>query len=151
MHPVPHSNFDAHLDLVTGEPHPPGAALAKRLEDGLREHLADVGAPENWRDCGWSIDVQCAGLRLQVYFAPYSKEGSWLLAVAPLDQPGALARLFGRKAAPSAAALQQVCMLVHNILAGVPQVQNIQWMLGGPPEKVPHVQSPAALPWNAAL
>lgn len=151
MHPVPHATFEAKLEPIPNGTHPPGEALAVKLEDGLREHFSAVAARENWRDCGWSIEVQCDDLRMQVYFAPYSSESDWLLAVAPSNQPGLLARMLGRKALPTASALQQVSAIVHAVLANVPQVQKVNWMLGGPPEKVPHVANPMELAWNAAL
>ena len=151
MHPVPHAVFEAILETAAEEPHPPGASLAKRLEDGLREQFADVGERDNWRDCGWSVTVQCEALRIQVYFAPYAQEGNWLLAIAPETAPGVLARLFGRKAPIAAPELQRVSSVVHEILTQLPQVQGIHWMLGGPPEKVPHAPSPGKLAWDAGL
>jgi len=104
MHPIPHATFNVILETAPNEPHPPGAALAKRLQDGLRAKFSEVGEYESWRDCGWSMTIQCNELRIQVYFAPYPDEGNWLLAISPMNQPGLFARLLSRNASPAAAA-----------------------------------------------
>lgn len=149
MHPVPHATFEARLERTSGESHPPGEVLAIKLEGSLRDQFAEVGAHENWRDCGWSVDVECDQLRLHVYFAPYSSKSTWLLAVAPLNQPGLLARAFGPRPSLAASALQRVSATVHTVLAGIPLVGEIRWMFGGPPEKVSHVANPSELPWRS--
>lgn len=151
MHPMPHASFEARWEQhPSPEAHPPGKTLAHELEAALRERFTLLGGPEIWRDCGWSIDIQGEeeGPDLQVYFAPYTSETRCLLAVAPLNPAGWLARLLGRGGAPvRAETLQRVCAVVRAVLCKEAQLRHIEWMLGGPPGKVPQVASPAELAW----
>jgi hypothetical protein len=146
---VPHATFKA-LAPDLGQSHPPGALLARRLEEGLRSCFAEVGSRDNWRDCGWSIDVRSGGVSVQVYFAPFSPEDHWLLAAAPIGAPGFFARMLGRKPMPCASELLAVSSAVHGIMVNIPEVTGLQWMFGGPPERVPRFSRPEELPWHAA-
>ena len=147
MTAVPHSSFVALFPKDGEFDHPAGASFARTLEDGLRSRSFAVKEFENWRDCGWVVYVSVGEKMFEVYFAEYGKENQfgWLLAVAPLNQPGALARLFGRKAITVATELQSISAAVHEILSTHPAVSKIRWFLGGPPEKVPSYASPNEL------
>ncbi|WP_129647622.1 hypothetical protein [Peristeroidobacter agariperforans] len=147
MTAVPHSSFLASFPKDLEFDHPAGASFARELESKLRSRSFSVEEFDNWRDCGWVVHVQVREKLFEVYFAEYGEESQqgWLLAVAPLNQPGALARLFGHKAIPVEAELQSLAVAVHEILSAHPAVTNIRWFLGGPPEKVPSYASPHEL------
>ena len=53
---------------------------------------------ENWRDTGWRVEISKGEKQIEVYFALYGTEGSWLLGIAPIGQPGffAVRSLWGR-------------------------------------------------------
>lgn len=150
MTAVPHSSFIGFFPTDGEFDHPAGASFARELENGLRVRAFSVECFDNWRDCGWVVYLQVGGKPFEVYFAEYGEEaqGSWLLAVAPLNQPSVLARLFGRKAPPAAAELRSLTGAIHEILSAHPAVSSVRWFLGGPPEKVPSYASPQDLPWT---
>jgi hypothetical protein len=147
MTAVPHSSFVASFPMDAEFDHPAGAIFARELASGLRARAFSVEEFDNWRDCGWVVYVTVGEKRFEVYFAEYGEENQsgWLLAVAPLNQPGALARLFGRKALTVAAELRSISCAIHEILSAHPTVSKIRWFLGGPPEKVPSYASPHEL------
>jgi hypothetical protein len=144
---VPHSSFLGSFLKDLEFDRPAGASFARNLESGLRDRAFAVEEFDSWRDCGWVVYVQVGGKSFEVYFAQYGEEpqSGWLLAVAPLNQPGTLARLFGRRATPVAAELQSLAIAVHEILSTHPAVSGIRWFLGGPPDKVPSHASPHEL------
>ena len=149
MTAVPHSAFVASFPMDAEFDHPPGAALARALESGLRERSFNVSQFDNWRDCGWVLNIAVDGKPFELYFTAYgnASEPSWLLAAAPLNQPGALARLFGRKAPDVIPELRALSVAVHELLSAHPSVSDLRWFLGGPPDKVPSHASPQELAW----
>jgi hypothetical protein len=118
MTAVPHSSFVASFPTDAEFDHPAGAHFARELESGLRARAFSVEEFDSWRDCGWVVNVTVGEKPFEVYFAEYGEESQpgWLLAVAPLNQPGALVRLFGRKVLPVAAELQSISLAIHEIL-----------------------------------
>ena len=147
MTAVPHSSFFGSFPKDAEFDRPAGASFARDLENGLRGRAFAVEKFDNWRDCGWVVCVQVGAKPFEVYFAEYGEESEncWLLAIAPLNQPGTLARLFGRRTTPVATELQSLAISVHEILSTHPTVSGIRWFLGGPPDKVPSYASPHEL------
>ena len=139
---IPHVSFAASFPPDTENSHPPGAFFARELEKAFV--AADI---ENWRDVGWQISFAKNGKQIQVYFAPYDAEGSWLLGIAPLGQPSLLAKLFGRKTEPCDRALKETAAEVHALLVRH-SASKIQWMFGGPPGRVATVAIPEQLDWQ---
>jgi hypothetical protein len=142
---IPHASFIASFQADAEYPHPPGAHLARQLEVALSATAAD-----NWRDIGWRVEVARGEKQIEVYFAPFGAEGSWLLGIAPLGQPGFFAQLFGRKRIPHEKELKELSEAIHALLLKC-SASNIQWMFGGPPGKVPAVSRPDQLEWHIAL
>jgi hypothetical protein len=146
---VPHACFSATFPEDGEFSHPPGAFLVRKLDACLCE-VADVVDPfDNWRDCGWVVRVSMRGHRFEIYFAPFN--GSrWLLAVAPIGQPGILAKLLGRKSVDVSAELRGLSDSVHQLLSGLPFVSKLFWQFGGPPNASLGVPSPDRLSWASA-
>lgn len=148
MERVPHVSFKGQITPDSEFEHPPGASLGRALEARLRQHFASVEAMENWRDSGWVVNLSVNEKPVEVYFALYDpEEVSWLLAVAPVGQPGLLARAFGRKPRDFRAELQSICTEVHGLLTSIPNLTDVQWFFGGPPGAVPSVAKPEKLSW----
>jgi hypothetical protein len=126
-----------------------GARFASQLEAALKARF-NVGPVDNWRDIGWRVEITGGEKRIEVYFAQFGTEGSWLLGVAPLGQPGFLARLLGRKPVPHETELKAISEEIHALLIKC-SASNVLWMFGGPPGKVPTVQRPDQLEWKVAL
>jgi hypothetical protein len=145
---APHATFSGVLQPDAEHVQPPGASLARMLEQQLREHFDGTGPFDNWRDVGWSLPINANGKLLEVYFAEFPAQPSWLLAIAPQGQPGLFARLLGRKPVDCAPELKNVAAVVHSVLTSVPGLTDIKWMLGGPPGKVPSLPSPSELSWS---
>ena len=76
---------------------PRGRGIAKKLLCQIRADGFDAADEDNWRDCGWSIDVSASGTVLQLALAETDETGRWIADVAPLCEPGIIAQLFGRK------------------------------------------------------
>jgi hypothetical protein len=71
--------------------------------------------------------------RFEIYFSRYRGPSS-LLAVSRQD----------RKSGDDGRLLK-LCTAVHDELAGSATIRNLRWMLGGPPEGVTNVETPALL------
>ena len=54
---VPHAQFKGALAVDAEFEHPPGATLARALERALRARFVSVQPFNNWRDCGWAVNV----------------------------------------------------------------------------------------------
>jgi len=147
---VPHASFVAAFPADAEFPDPPGVFLARSLESYL-QHLGKVEDFDNWRDCGWVIGLGIGEKQFEIYFAPFEGANHWLLAVAPVAQPGILGKLLGRKPLPIEAELKVISEKIHALLTATSHVSGVRWMLGGPPGKVPHVSDPAQLEWSVAL
>jgi hypothetical protein len=151
MSTVPHASFSGSFAPDREHSDPPGASLARALETRLRSSFGSVRSLDNWRDVGWFVEVELNGKSFEVDVAQFPSKGHWLLAVAPMRQPGFLARLLGKKPFPCAAELKTISIEVHEVLRTFSGISNIRWMFGGPPGKVPSVETPSQLSWRAAL
>jgi hypothetical protein len=149
MTEVPHAQFRGALAVDVQIEDPPGASLARALESALRARFDSVKPFDNWRDCGWVIEVQVNQKAFEVYFTRFSAEGDeWLLAAAPLGSPGFIGRLLGRKPIECASELRAIASEVHKLLSATQGVSQVRWFLGGPPEAVPKFTRPEELPWR---
>jgi hypothetical protein len=147
MSRIPHATFHAELAPDPEWAHPRGASLARVLEGALRSQFQSVGPFDDWRDLGWTVKLELNGKSFEVYFGQFRTEGSWLLAVAPVGQPHLFGRLLGRKAFPCADELKAIASVVHQSLHSLGSVSDLLWMMGGPPGKVPSVETPQQLAW----
>lgn len=151
MSNVPHVSFRGTLPSDAEFEHPPGAFLARTLESRFRSLPGSVQPFDNWRDCGWFVVLQLNQKSFEVYFALFQPaHNEWLLAIAPLGQPGFLKRLFGQKPFECAAELKSIAKEIHSLLVATHGISDIRWFFGGPPGKVPSTESPEQLPWSIA-
>jgi hypothetical protein len=145
---VPHVSFKGRHAPDSEFEHPLGASLGRALEGRLRQRFSSVQTMDNWRDSGWVVNLEVNGKPVEVYFGMFDpEEVMWLLAVAPLGQPGLLARAFGRKPRDFSAELQSICTEVHALLTSTPGLTDIHWFFAGPPGAVPSVAKPEQLSW----
>ena len=148
MERVPHVSFKGELAPDSEFVHPLGASLGRALEARLRQRFGSVQTMDNWRDVGWVVNLAVNDKPVEIYFTRLSpKDGMWLLAVAPLGQPGFLSRAVGRKPSGVTPELQSICGEVHALLASTSSLSDIQWFIGGPPGSVPSVAKPEQLSW----
>ena len=146
---VPHLTFEGALPQDPECEYPPGASLARMWESHLRAQFESVESFDNWRDVGWRIGMQINGASFEIYYALFQPDqGLWLLAIAPRDQPGFIARLFGSRPAEDTATLRSICMEIHSAVLKTPGLSRVQWFFGGPPGKVSSVCGPEQLPWG---
>ena len=145
---VPHAQFKGALAVDAEFEHPPGATLARALEWALRARFVSVQPFNNWRDCGWAVNVHVNQKAFEVYFAKFTPEApEWLLAAAPLGSPGFIGRLLGRKPIECMSELRAITSEVHKLLLATQGLSEVRWFLGGPPEAVPKVARPEELSW----
>jgi hypothetical protein len=62
--------------------HPPGFGIAETLARELSKRGFEVVLIDNWRDCGWSIDLKVTGEQLQIALASAANQGKWILQIA---------------------------------------------------------------------
>jgi hypothetical protein len=112
---------------------PPDSALARSLVVACQRAGFVCSEIDLWRDVGWTFDAGLEAGRFEIYFSRY-RGSSTLLAVAP---QGRKSNIDGH--------LLKLCSAVHDELASSAVIKNLRWMLGGPPERVTHVETPLLL------
>ncbi|MGH7140759.1 MAG: hypothetical protein ACREHD_33925, partial [Pirellulales bacterium] len=74
---------------------PPGRSIATTILHRLRADGFAADDEDNWRDGGWSIDVELSEVTLQVVIGKAGEPEQWIAQVATLREPGVVAQLFG--------------------------------------------------------
>ena len=115
-------------------PDPPGAAIARLLESGVRSRGWTVSAFDNWRDVGWIVVCERPTARLQVALATLGP-GEWLLQVSPLVRPGPFARLLGRVSSATADDCLQLARAVHFALIESQVCTRVMWSWDAKPQE----------------
>lgn len=95
---------------------PPGLGITVRVRDHLRANGLSVKDEDNWRDSGWSLDVQFPRAIIQVTLARTGDAGQWIARVAALNEPGVVARLLGRPCVSREAEVLAVSRQIHRWL-----------------------------------
>jgi hypothetical protein len=132
MSVAPHALFES-IARVENSAEPPDAALAESLVSACQRAGFACSEVDLWRDVGWTFDANVGAARFEIYFSRY-REPTTLLAVAPQ----------GRQSGGDGHLLK-LCSAVHDELARSAAIRNLRWMLGGPPERVAHVETPVLL------
>jgi hypothetical protein len=146
VHPPAHVLFDDTLAEPADDPQRAAAGLAVALGDTLRARQFACSDVRDRRGAGWSVTVTAGAKQFEIRLWPVGQV-TVLVAVVPLGARGLIARVMGQSAVPVGAELRALCLAVHHQLTVTPGVRNIRWMLGGPPDAVPHVETPRELPW----
>jgi hypothetical protein len=113
--------------------HPPGAGIAQTLANGLRGQGFRPGSIDNWRDCGWSIDVSLGHADLQISLAPTVEPKLWMLQVSCFNQPGFLACFLGAKRLDCTMELFKLASAIHQASASAGYGE-IRWCVDGYPD-----------------
>jgi hypothetical protein len=124
MGPNYHVSFNAAFPSGTTHSHPPGYPIAQYFFGAL-QHADFTGVEiENWRDCGWQVNVTINASEVYLFFAPFLKISpqSWLLCCTGDD--GILNRAFGRS---SAEERFQLARVIHNALFSDSRFSEIRW------------------------
>jgi hypothetical protein len=112
---------------------PPGRGLAVQLAEALRRGGATISEPALWRDSGWSLGAEVAGVKeeIVVALAPVGTK-AWFVQIAPAEAPGALRRIFGPSEHPSAAITAEVAWSIHRALSSDGRFSGFRWRWDGP-------------------
>jgi hypothetical protein len=149
---MPQALFKLSSPYVGDSPLPPDRPLAEALRTSCSRVGFECAAIEASRGIGWSFvaTATAGGERFEVQLARHRHQAS-LLSILPLDLPvpGIAARRGAQLEATGE--LRRLCAVIHTHLSQVSGAHNLRWMLGGPPESVPLVDSPQRLPWNEGI
>src|SRR5262245_36556071 len=104
----------------------PGRELAAAFVAALNSRTLPASDPENWRNCGWSIDVAVGPARVVIAVAQLLEPQQWMLQVWMENQPGFVGRLFGRKPIDASAPLTDIAIIVHEELGKLGS-SSIRW------------------------
>ena len=150
MDTVPNAAFDASFPADVEFEHPPGCYLARKLQQSLPTVASTVDDFDNWRDTGWVLTCEVEGQRFEVHFAcigSTSAPYTWMLAIAPLGQLGALRKCFGAKASPYRAQSKLLTAHMHGVLSNDAHVSNLRWAMNADPVKS-KTMDPSSLSWG---
>jgi hypothetical protein len=125
--------FVADLGFINQSAHPPGKTLAIHLADRFRKDGFATCDVENWRDCGWSIEVTAGDAHLQIALSPV-EEPLGRAQVTCASRRGILARLFGAKAVDRSAELYDLACAVHGSLVDA-ACREIRWAIDAYPDE----------------
>ena len=113
--------------------HPPGAALMRRLSDGLADVGWNTSEMDNWRDCGWSVVCRRDSSELEVVVSQV-EDGEWMLQVCPLQTPGLISGVFGGKPSATPDEVYGLALTIHGALSTMRSLGNPRWRWDGFPE-----------------
>jgi hypothetical protein len=150
MNLAPHVSFRANVPPEAEYEHLPGHNLAREIEARYRAEGFEIEDLDCWRDAGWFINCSVNGKRFETYFLACRDEGTprdWVLAIAPLGQPGFIGRLFGRKPTLYVRELRRLAKMVHELVLAQPDVTDVAWCFNDFPRDCPSVGSPDLLQW----
>jgi len=122
--------------------HPLGLALARLLEKGLVQRGWQTGAPDNWRDCGWSIICRKQGTELETIVCPVLDEDAWIMQVAPRHVAGFIVRSFGRVSSATSADVLALARDAHQVLKDNRQLEHPRWRWDGAPDSPDSTDEP---------
>ena len=129
---------------------PAGFAVAQWLQRGVAESGWHAEAPENWRDSGWSIQCSRGARTLELALGAISKPHTgtteWFLQVAPMKQPGFLARALGRRASASPEDCYALAQTLQSALVSDARCAGLKWRWNGPPDEMNSTREPLPPP-----
>ena len=125
------ARFEGDAPADPDDPHPPGAGIARAIEESLRTQGFSVDPFDNWRDAGWVIGYRSGQDALDVALAA-TGPGQWMLQVAPREVPGLLGSLFRRRRPDRAQAIYDLARAVDAALAES-GLGGAAWRWDGPP------------------
>jgi hypothetical protein len=95
---TPSQNVAFHGGFPNDDPfEPPGRSAAKVILRQLRADGFTAADEDNWRDCGWSIDVELQPAKLQVAISKSNGVNQWFAQIAAISEPGIVATVLGRR------------------------------------------------------
>lgn len=121
---------------------PPGRTIAKAILRHLREDGFSAADEDNWRDCGWSIEIETEQVKLQFTLAK-AQADQWLAQIVVINEPGLLAQWFGRKSVDRS---EEVLAVARSIDRWLRQsgCTEIFWQVDGFPKPATSTPSPVA-------
>lgn len=127
--------------------HPPGATIARMIADSLRDRGYNTNIVDNWRDCGWSFSCAINDCQLEICLARTDEPKLWMLQIASTNEPGVIARLFGKRSADSSDAIYKIACEVHETLL-MNGYTGLSWRPDGYPDDEMSTPVPTPSPRN---
>lgn len=121
---------------------PPGVGIARLIERSLRERGYSPDEIDNWRDCGWSVQLAIGDGRFEIALAATTEPDLWMLQIASTNEPGLVARLFGKRATDRSGDVYEVAVAVHEALRSHGYI-DLRWRLDGYPDDGESTPEPA--------
>jgi len=112
---------------------PAGRGIAVGMRDYMRLQGFDVQEEDNWRDCGWSIDVIFPSFVIEVSLTRTTDDNHWIAQITCMKEPGVLSRLFGAKFVSREAEVLSVSRCVHRWLVQS-KYEGVLWRIDEFPE-----------------
>ena len=121
--------------------HPKGAWLARRLAERISEQEWKTEDIDNWRDCGWSISCFLDDSKLQVVISQI-EEHVYMFQIAPLDTPGLIGSLLGKKASANESDIYTLAQACSHIFKEEIKTDSIWWCWDGFPDEANSTNEP---------
>jgi hypothetical protein len=123
--------------------HPPGASIARLLQDALAKRGWQVSDIDIWRDSGWSITCSRPASKLELVIAQMAVGEEWLLQIAPSYVPGLFGWLFGKPASALPDDIQAVAKDAFTALSDCGRFGRFTWCWDGFPDETNSTPGPA--------
>jgi hypothetical protein len=135
--------------LFSGDPpldaefnYPPGATIAHLVNDALRDRGYEPSTIDNWRDCGWFFNLSINDGRYEISLAQTSSNNQWILQIACTNDPGTIARLFGKRFVDRSDTLHEIAAAIQGILESNGYTE-LRWRLDGFPDDSESTSEPS--------
>lgn len=120
---------------------PPGAFIARQVAEGLRSNGFSPSPIDNWRDCGWSMDLEFGDAELQIALTATAEPKGWMLQIACMNDPGFIGRLLGKRFVDRSSEIFETALAVHDSLVSS-GFTHIRWCLDGYPDDAESTPQP---------
>jgi hypothetical protein len=113
--------------------HPPGASIARLVSSAVRDRGYDASPIDNWRDCGWFFNFSIDDGRYEISLAQTAEKNLWMLQIACVNDPGKIARLFGKRFVDRSDTIHEIAAAVQRVLISKGYTR-LRWRLNGYPD-----------------
>lgn len=112
--------------------HPPGASIARLVRGGVRDRGYAPSPIDNWRDCGWFFTFSIDEGRYEILLAQTAENNLWMLQIACVNDPGKVARLFGKRFVDRSDTIHEIAAVIQLVLKSNGYTR-LRWRLNGYP------------------
>ncbi len=121
--------------------YPPGASIARLVNNTLLDRGYEPSAIDIWRGCGWFFDLSIDDGLYEISLAQTAEDNLWMMQIACTNDPGTIAQLLGKRFVDHSVTLYEIAASVRDVLESNGYTR-MRWCLDGYPDSVEWTAEP---------